>query len=178
MNDFAGLRLDEQQIQIEFREKHRVAQIVFLGERRQQLAEFAQRQFAAERHGGGFQKQRRAFRALAERHAAQAELLQKFLDEAFQIVGVKLRVAFVAAPEIQRALAGDGDGDVAVFLRLAVRVREHAADFKQRHVVIFPADIVPQRMNQTRQQARPQHVHVAAQRIGQRDQFFILHSAF
>ena len=56
----------------------------------------------------------------------------------------------------------------AFFRDLPVVLREHAPDFKQRHVVVFPRQIVPQRIQQSRQQTRPQHVHVAAQRILQR----------
>ena len=71
-------------------------------------------------------------------------------------------------PEILRALARHSDGEAAVFFRLPVHVREHAADLEQRNVIILAADVVAQRMDEAGQQARAQHVHVAAQRLGER----------
>ena len=50
------------------------------------------------------------------------------------------------------------------------RLGEHAADLEQRHVIVLMAQIMAKRVQQTWNQAWPQYIHVAAERIGQRNE--------
>src|SRR5437667_7562494 len=93
-----GVPASEQHVQVEFRQQHRVAQVIPLGLRRKQLTKLTHLEFA-ELNGRGFHQERRAIRSARVRHAAQAELVEKLLEKAFQIVNVELRLAFRTAPE-------------------------------------------------------------------------------
>ena len=163
LEGFAQVAAREQHIKIQLRQQHGVAQVIALGEGRQQLAKLAEHELAAERHGGGFEKQRGAVRAPRVSDATQTELLQEFLQQALEVVKVELRGAVVAAPESRRALTGQRDGDAAFLARSAgsrarafvrrrvradraVRAPEHPADLEERHVLIATAQVVPQRM--------------------------------
>src|ERR1035437_4217613 len=104
-------------------------------------------------------KSRRDLHSFPTRRSS--DLVEKFLQHAFQIVGVKLGVTFVSAPEGQGALARERDGHAALFLERAASILltglfsslicrrdagstlEHPPDFKQRHVIIFVTDVVP-----------------------------------
>ena len=124
---------------------------------------------SAEVNRSGLQEERGALRPAGIIHSAQAELLQEFFDQPLQIVNVELRLALVAAPEERVALAGQGDGHMALFAALAIGLGEDAASLEQGGVVGLVADIVAERVEQPRQQAGAQHIHIRAQRVGQRD---------
>src|SRR6266566_5255312 len=94
----SSIPASQEHVQVEFRQQHRVAQVVPLGQRRKQLTELTQLEFT-EPNGGGFHQERRAVRSARVRHAAQAELVEKLLEKTFQIVNVELRLAFRTAPE-------------------------------------------------------------------------------
>jgi hypothetical protein len=108
----------------------------------------------------------------AERHAANAKMFKKFLNNAFQIKRVNFASRSSPLQKSGKRWPVNGNGHAAFLLGRTVLPGEHAPDLKQRHVVILPADVVPQRMNQAGQQTRPQHVHVAAQRIRQHYDIF------
>ena len=130
---FRGVPARQQQVEVQLGQQHGVAQIVLPGQRRQQLAEFAKLEFA-EVNGGRFQEEGGAVRPPGVSQPAQAELLQEFFEQAFQIVDVELRFAVVAAPEQRVALAGQGDGDAALFAGAALdaRSRRDASHVKTR----------------------------------------------
>src|SRR6266571_8148799 len=88
-----GVPASQQHIQVEFCQQHRVAQVIPLGQRRKQLTELTHLEFT-ELNGRGFHEERFAIRSARERHAAQAELVEKLLEKTFQIVNVELRLAF------------------------------------------------------------------------------------
>src|SRR6185312_8804008 len=118
-------------------------------------------------------------------HAAETKLIEKFFDDAFQVVDVEFRFAFAAAPEERIALAGDGNGDAAFFLHPALpcrrdagRALEDAADFEQGDVVVFSTDVVTERVNQSRQQARTEDIHVGTQRVCESYQTFAWRPGF
>ncbi|GEM_PF-2242285 len=69
---------------------------------------------AAEADGGGLQERCGAVRLADAVHPAQAELVEEFLQQAFQVMEVELRLAVGAAPEERLSLAGEGDGDAAI----------------------------------------------------------------
>ena len=139
----------EQLVQIQFREENRIAQIVFFCQGRQQLAEFTQRELSTKGDGGGLKEELRTF-STAKGHAANTEVFQKFFQHAFQVKDIQFGVAFIAAPKGQRTLPGQGDGNAPSFPGCARLSAENASDLKQGHVIIFSADVVSQRMDQSR----------------------------
>ena len=70
----------EQQVEIEFGQKNGIAQIVPLGERRQQLAKLSQLKFA-QMYGGGFNEKRGALRPSRVIEASQAKLVEELITE-------------------------------------------------------------------------------------------------
>ena len=117
-------------LKIQFRQKNGVAQIVAFLQDGRKLAHFAQGQFA-ELNGGGLKEKGLAVLAARPCHPAQAELFEKFLQRAFQIVDIELGVAFRAGPKGGGSAAGQGEGEAAFLLEFAARPKERRGRFQR-----------------------------------------------
>src|SRR2546423_127470 len=112
--------------------------------------------------------------ALRPGDAAQAELLEELLEQAFQIIEIEPGVAPLSAPKRLLAAASERHSQASFFLQRAAARRlascsrsaagtlEHAPDFKQRDVAALVVQIVTERIEQAGNQARSQHIHIAA----------------
>ena len=162
LNDFAGFRRASNLIQIQFRQKNRVAQIVFLRERRRQAGPIRRAAIFRRVESRRIPETTPCFPRVAQTsrratpNCSRNSSSTPFKSNASNLASRSSPLQKVSARWPVSAMATRRSS-----LRCAVLRTEHAADFKQRHVIIFPADIVPQRMNQTGQQTRPQHIHVA-----------------
>jgi len=95
----------EDEVKIQFRHQHGIAQIIAFRQGRQKLAQFAQ-SLLAELDGSRFEEERGALSSANIVQSAQAELFEEFLKQTFQIMHVEAGVAGLACPEDRIALAG------------------------------------------------------------------------
>ena len=85
-------------VQVQLRQQNRVPEIIFSRQHRLQLPQLSDLKPAQLNHRR-FQKQSGRFRAPHITQAAQPELLAEFLDQAFEVENVKLRLPVLARPE-------------------------------------------------------------------------------
>src|SRR5712675_778697 len=94
-------------------------------------------------------------------------MVEEFFDDSFQVMNIEFSIAFAAAPKKRTTLTGERDGEATFFFRSGIALNENTANLKKSDVIISVADIMAQGIEQSRQQTRTQHVHIAAQWIGQ-----------
>ena len=158
----------QQSVEVQLRQQHGVAQIVLPCQQRRELAQLAECQFSAQLNLPRFEEHWGTFDASVPGHATQAKLLQEFLQQPFQVVEVNFSATVVSTPERRQTMARHGDREETLLLhrtfhllpassrgRRSGRALEHTPDFEQRNVNGFVMEIVPQRTEQSGNQARP-----------------------
>jgi hypothetical protein len=89
-------------------------------------------------------------------------LVEEFFEQPFEIVHIEPGVTVIAAPE-QRLPSASQSNRQSAFFQATVGLAKNAPEFEQRNIVVLMRNIMPQAIQQTREQTWTQDVHVAAE---------------
>ena len=111
LEGLAGASARQELVKIQFGEQDGIAEVVLPGDGGLQLSELTQRHFSTEGDRGGLEENRGWFGMPKIGDTPEAEVFEKFLEQALEIMMVEPCRAVVAGPEIGLTRSGEGDGD-------------------------------------------------------------------